>query len=204
MLLNPSTSRTVLNTASDGAKYFPLKCWAKHLLIIETTIIFKHTMMKINIEYQIFQAASYEQRQKLAIMWDVAEMKREGAEFGLLYHSITFTIMTEVDAERIVEIPWKYILKKKFNNSISRASNYRGWFQSRHSISPPILFLALLLRKAMSQGRNKACFRTNKKNIVTEYILHKTWSLMLGNHDGFTGCTAEHKGSMKSFISRHY
>lgn len=69
--------------------------------------------MKINIEYQIFQAASYEQRQKLAIMWDVAEMKREGAEFGLLYHSITFTIMTEVDAERIVEIPWKYILKKK-------------------------------------------------------------------------------------------
>lgn len=53
-------------------------------------------------------------------------MKREGAEFGLLYHSITFTIMTEVDAERIVEIPWKYILKKIFNNSISRASNYRG------------------------------------------------------------------------------
>ena len=47
-------------------------------------------------------------------------MKREGAEFGLLYHSITFTIMTEVDAERIVEI---YIKKK---NSISRASIIRG------------------------------------------------------------------------------
>lgn len=63
-------------------------------------------MTKINLKFQIFQAASYEQGQKHAIMWGPAEMRR--AEFGLLYHSIMFTIMTDVDAERIVEIPWKY------------------------------------------------------------------------------------------------